>query len=145
MSSSVLRGGLKTSTSRQVVSCVRAPCETQGGTTATSPARIVRDSPSIQNSNSPSSTMTIYSSTCTWVGASVFGSNETKLTIVSSPSTGWKPRPGSISTTGTADTSTNRPGAVGVPPATVLKCCWSLVISRLSQIQEGCRVVGLLR
>src|SRR4029453_6861154 len=80
-SSSVLRGGVNMSTSKHEDSRVRAPCGTHGGITATSPGRMVRDSPSMSNSNSPSSTTTICSSSWTWVGATVWGANDTKLAI----------------------------------------------------------------
>ena len=69
-----LRGGQNTSTSRQRVSVVHAPCGTQDGMTATSPLRMVRTSPSRSKVNSPSRTMTICSSSWTCRGAVAPGS-----------------------------------------------------------------------
>src|SRR5215211_2216280 len=120
-SSSVLRGGVNMSTSTQEDSRVWAPCGTHGGITATSPGRMVRDSPSMWNSNSPSSTTTICSSSCTWVGATVWGANDTKLAIAFSPSTGRNARPGTNSTGSMSSTLTKRPGPVGTPWAWLLK------------------------
>ncbi len=75
--------------------------------------------------------MTICSSSCTWCGASVCLSNDTKLTMVCSPSTGWNFSPGTNSTDAIPATSTYRPSAVGVPPPSTLKCSVSLLMSRL--------------
>src|SRR4029077_10085606 len=86
--SRLLRGGQKTSTSRQWLSVVQAPCGTQAGTTATSPLRMVRTSPSRAKGNSPSSTMTICSSSCTCRGASVPGWKLTKFVMARTPRTG---------------------------------------------------------
>ena len=66
--SRLCRGGQNTSTSRQWLSVVQAPCGTQAGMTATSPLRIVRTSPSRSKVNSPSRTMTICSSSWTCRG-----------------------------------------------------------------------------
>jgi hypothetical protein len=65
---------------------------------------------------------------------SVCGSKWTKFVSVFSPSTGRNSSPGTISTGSTPATSTYRPGAVGVPPASVLK--WALLIG----ISFGVRV-----
>src|SRR4029450_4195712 len=109
-SSSVLRGGVNMSTSTHEDSRVWAPCGTHGGITATSPGRMVRDSPSMWNSNSPSSTTTICSSSWTWVGATVWGANDTKLAIAFLPSTGRNARPGTNSTGSMSSTRTKRTG-----------------------------------
>src|SRR5262245_5082760 len=132
-SSSVRRGGVNMSTSRHGDSRVWAPCGTHGGITATSPGRMVRDSPSMWNSNSPSSTTTICSSSWTWVGATVWGANDTKLAIAFSPSTGRNARPGTNSTGSMSSTLTKRPGAVGTPPAWLLNLASPLVLVILNR------------
>ena len=108
--SRLCRGGQNTSTSRQWLSVVHAPCGTHDGTTATSPLRIVRTSPSRSKMNSPSSTMTICSSSCTCRGASAPGSKLTKFVIALLPSTGRNPSPGRNSTGFSVSTFTYRPG-----------------------------------
>ena len=132
-SSSVLRGGVNMSTSTHEDSRVWAPCGTHGGITATSPGRMVRDSPSMWNSNSPSSTTTICSSSWTWVGANVWGANDTKLAIAFSPSTGRNARPGTNSTGSMSSTLTKRPGPVGTPWAWLLKCASPLLLVILNR------------
>src|SRR4029450_3375725 len=136
-SSSVLRGGVNMSTSTHEDSRGWAPCGTHGGITATSPGRMVRDSPSMSNSNSPSSTTTICSSSGTWVGATVWGANDTKLAIACPPSTGRDGRPGTNSTGSMSSTLTKRPGPVGTPSACVLKWASPLLLITAAYPEVG--------
>src|SRR4030095_15664451 len=81
------------------------------------------------NSNSPSSTSTICSASWTWVGATVWGANDTKLAIAFPPSTGRNDRPGTNSTGSMSSTLTNRPGPAGTPWAWLVKWAAPLLVT----------------
>src|ERR1039458_2738441 len=114
-------GGLKISISRHAVSCVHIPWGTQAGMIASWPSCRVRTSPSRSTSRSPSTTMAICSSAWTCIGASVFGANDTKFTIMRLLTTGLMPRPGRTSTGSMGATSTYRPASLGAAAARMVK------------------------